>query len=478
MGASNIAFLAIDPDQFENDSNATQAAAIAANAPIGLDRSFDQQGDVDWLRFTLTDASDIAVNASNGVGSTIGIELFDASLNPISFSTPNLLEDRLAAGDYFIRLTDLTPNTGVYVPAPYVASLSAVTIPLAALPDRYEDDNVSAEAKQIVNGETQSRTFHQQGDTDWVRFTVSQGSDVHIDATDALNVNIGIQLYDDALNLLDSSPNMALDNRLDPGDYFIRFEESTPASATFVPMAYDLELLVTQPLPATIPDQFEDDNVAARAKQIVANAAAQDRTFHVDGDIDWLRFSLGETSDISIDTVNNANAAIRIELYDASLSLIGNPSNSRLQELELAAGDYFIRVVDGRNGAFLALEYSIVFSASPTDTGEIKPDKFENDDIPRRAQVINRATSQIRSFHTADNNDWIRIVLDKPQSIIIATRGTNLADTQISLRDSSLRQIDYSANTPGLSLIHISEPTRLRRISYAVFCLKKSMLPP
>src|SRR5660397_277167 len=34
-----------------------------------------------------------------------------------------------------------------------------------------------------------------------------------------------------------------------------------------------------------------------------------------------------------------------------------------------------------------------------------------------------------------------------------------------------------SATAPGadwvLSLIHISEPTRLRRISYAVFCLKK-----
>src|SRR5660398_293360 len=28
-------------------------------------------------------------------------------------------------------------------------------------------------------------------------------------------------------------------------------------------------------------------------------------------------------------------------------------------------------------------------------------------------------------------------------------------------------------STPSLSLIHISEPTRLRRISYAVFCLKK-----
>src|SRR5674536_395964 len=28
-------------------------------------------------------------------------------------------------------------------------------------------------------------------------------------------------------------------------------------------------------------------------------------------------------------------------------------------------------------------------------------------------------------------------------------------------------------NEPGLSLIHISEPTRLLSISYAVFCLKK-----
>ena len=27
-----------------------------------------------------------------------------------------------------------------------------------------------------------------------------------------------------------------------------------------------------------------------------------------------------------------------------------------------------------------------------------------------------------------------------------------------------------------LSLIHISEPTRLRRISYAVFCLKKKII--
>eukprot|EP00658_Telonema_sp_P-2_P030350 TRINITY_DN22931_c0_g1_i1.p1 TRINITY_DN22931_c0_g1~~TRINITY_DN22931_c0_g1_i1.p1 ORF type:complete len:114 (+),score=27.47 TRINITY_DN22931_c0_g1_i1:214-555(+) len=35
-----------------------------------------------------------------------------------------------------------------------------------------------------------------------------------------------------------------------------------------------------------------------------------------------------------------------------------------------------------------------------------------------------------------------------------------------------------SASVHPLSLIHISEPTRLLSISYAVFCLKKKKLPP
>ena len=39
--------------------------------------------------------------------------------------------------------------------------------------------------------------------------------------------------------------------------------------------------------------------------------------------------------------------------------------------------------------------------------------------------------------------------------------------------DLSPAHIDIGKLAGGLSLIHISEPTRLRRISYAVFCLKK-----
>ena len=49
-----------------------------------------------------------------------------------------------------------------------------------------------------------------------------------------------------------------------------------------------------------------------------------------------------------------------------------------------------------------------------------------------------------------------------------ATKGLMpLPKTQIDLSAGILEQ------NPGLSLIHISEPTRQAEISYAVFCLKK-----
>ena len=45
----------------------------------------------------------------------------------------------------------------------------------------------------------------------------------------------------------------------------------------------------------------------------------------------------------------------------------------------------------------------------------------------------------------------------------------DMADAEADLREA-MRALDLAKD---LSLIHISEPTRLRRISYAVFCLKK-----
>ena len=46
-------------------------------------------------------------------------------------------------------------------------------------------------------------------------------------------------------------------------------------------------------------------------------------------------------------------------------------------------------------------------------------------------------------------------------------------DTIYDVVEQTSKKCFVPLTVGGLSLIHISEPTRLRRISYAVFCLKK-----
>ena len=54
-----------------------------------------------------------------------------------------------------------------------------------------------------------------------------------------------------------------------------------------------------------------------------------------------------------------------------------------------------------------------------------------------------------------------------PGGLRLASRAVEM----LGLQDRTRHEVTAAATS--LSLIHISEPTRLRRISYAVFCLKK-----
>src|SRR5660398_183979 len=58
--------------------------------------------------------------------------------------------------------------------------------------------------------------------------------------------------------------------------------------------------------------------------------------------------------------------------------------------------------------------------------------------------------------------------------IKIFQKGEILLETDaVDIEPSTLDKVSRFLTNQDLSLIHISEPTRLRRISYAVFCLKK-----
>src|SRR5674476_1577849 len=66
-----------------------------------------------------------------------------------------------------------------------------------------------------------------------------------------------------------------------------------------------------------------------------------------------------------------------------------------------------------------------------------------------------RTTGELLTCHTLSN-------------VSLTTRYTAICTERTSTRSTS-----HGESGMGLSLIHISEPTRQAEISYAVFCLKK-----
>src|SRR5660397_265219 len=70
--------------------------------------------------------------------------------------------------------------------------------------------------------------------------------------------------------------------------------------------------------------------------------------------------------------------------------------------------------------------------------------------------------------------EWLPVELaeESPPTFWMCERGNSHGESHGSGTET-IRPCKYENEVKNLSLIHISEPTRLRRISYAVFCLKK-----
>lgn len=64
---------------------------------------------------------------------------------------------------------------------------------------RYEPDNSSNQAKTITSGETQYRSLYTTGDTDWIKFTLTQESAISIE-TDGNDGDTQLRLYNSAVN--------------------------------------------------------------------------------------------------------------------------------------------------------------------------------------------------------------------------------------------------------------------------------------
>jgi PKD repeat protein/murein DD-endopeptidase MepM/ murein hydrolase activator NlpD len=102
--------------------------------------------------------------------------------------------------------------------------------------DSYEPDGTSGQAKQITSGSPQAHSIIPAVDIDWVKFTLSQSSAIHLETSGTSSSDTRMWLYDSNLNELeldddDGAGNYSLIDRtcntnpLAPGTYYVKIDE-------------------------------------------------------------------------------------------------------------------------------------------------------------------------------------------------------------------------------------------------------------
>ena len=73
-------------------------------------------------------------------------------------------------------------------------------------------------------------------------------------------------------------------------------------------------------------------------------------------------------------------------------------------------------------------------------------DLFENDDTPGQAYEVSESVTQERSLGTADDIDWVKLILSETQEISVITSGPSNRDTEITIFDEELNELFYNDN--------------------------------
>ncbi|MBX2997160.1 MAG: fibronectin type III domain-containing protein [Caldilineaceae bacterium] len=80
-------------------------------------------------------------------------------------------------------------------------------------------------------------------------------------------------------------------------------------SADYFPLEAGATQPGENPVPGPNPDAFENDDLCSRARIITTDGVAQRRTFHYDGDQDWVRFTAQANKSYVIDVIGVGNKA-------------------------------------------------------------------------------------------------------------------------------------------------------------------------
>lgn len=321
-------------DDFEPDNTIAEATPLIANAAPQRHNTH-LSGDVDWFVIEI-EAGNIYTIATGNLG-----EDGDTVLVVLDESEVVLAQnDDVAPGNRRSQLVLVAEEaTTIYATVRhYNAATSGATtgydiqLIRAAIPtagDSFEPDNDQAEANAIpTNGNTQTHTFHEAGDEDWVSFTATERTEYTIET-----LNLGPST-DTVIALYDADGNKLAEN--DNGDegFGSGIEWIAESSGQYFVVARDFnpnigspqhtyEIRVTQGTQISTGDAFEPDDAVEDASELATDGTVQQHDFMLSSsdaefDVDWVQFDATALYTYTIETSDlGEESDTVIELYNA-----------------------------------------------------------------------------------------------------------------------------------------------------------------
>ena len=236
-----------------------------------------------------------------------------------------------------------------------------------------ESNNSFSRANHVANFSrgSHSKTFYGStgagSDTqDWVSFTVSGRTSGTITLS-GMAQDLDIKIYSSTGQLLSSSLNSGTRtdsfnlNGLSAGTYYLQVLPGVSGARSAYALRFGLAVSTTTPTTPTDPFDSEPNNTRGTADFVRSfGAGTHSKTYYGSTGSgsdtqDWGRFTLGGRTSGTIQ-LSGMSQDLDIELYNSSgtriaRSVRSGTSTDTITLTNLAAGDYYVRVVPGVSGA-------------------------------------------------------------------------------------------------------------------------------
>ena len=171
-----------DPNSFEDDDTCANAKEITTDGTV-QDRNLyrDPGSDVDWIKFNGVGGVTYLVEAiAVGADASLTIGLYDRCDGAPSFGNGAMLEFTAPADDtFYIKVFSSEDNYGPDNDYQFkITSDSDCT-------NHYEPNNACNLSGDLPLDTTQTHTFCDAGDADWMRFSVTAGTEYKVISTNA-----------------------------------------------------------------------------------------------------------------------------------------------------------------------------------------------------------------------------------------------------------------------------------------------------